>query len=109
MKLKKGVTINRLEFIMRSVMKIAEEVWKEYGQECVITSGDEQETTFTGRLIHLAHSYHYFGYALDFRIRYFDMETRMKVYKLLQKRLENVSSKFQVMLREHYIHVEYNA
>lgn len=108
MKLKRGVTIDRIQMEMRHVLKIAEEIWKDYGAECVITSGDEKETIF-GRLIHLAHSYHYFGYALDFRIRYFDMETRMKVYKQLQKRLDNISSKFQVMLRENYIHVEYNA
>ena len=108
MKLKKGVTINRLNIEMRHVLKIAEEVWKDHGAECVITSGDEKTTTF-GKLIHLAHSYHYFGYALDFRIRYFDMSTRIKVYKILQKRLDNISSKFQVMLREYYIHVEYNA
>jgi hypothetical protein len=109
MKLKRGVTINRLQLEMRPVMQIAEEVWKEYKQDCVITSGDEKETNYFGKLIHLAHSYHYFGYALDFRIRYFNLETRIKVYQLLRKRLENISNKYEAILKKNYIHVEYNA
>ena len=41
MKVKYGVKLAGLKIQMRFVLKEAEAVWKEYGQECVITSATE--------------------------------------------------------------------
>ena len=64
MKLKNGVIISGLRIEMRPVLIEAEKIWKENGDELVVTAGLDG--------VHSSASLHYYGYALDLRIRNFD-------------------------------------
>ena len=81
---------------MRKVLLVAEMVWSKHGQELVITSGTDGT--------HSAGSLHYYGYALDFRTRYFTPEEIKKVVEELRKTL---SSDYHVIEHSTHIHVEY--
>lgn len=85
-----------LQIEMRPALIWAEEIWKENGQELVVTSATDGE--------HSAGSLHYYGYAVDFRSRYFSADVAAKVAKRLQRVL---GSKYQVVLHSTHIHVEY--
>jgi hypothetical protein len=96
MKIKEGVDF-KPEFIMREVLINAEEIWKENGQELVVTSCRDG--------VHSAGSLHYYGLALDFRTRYFDDVNKQKVYKQLIKKL---GDKYTVISENTHIHVQLN-
>ena len=98
MKIKDGVIMAGLKLPMRLALKVANEVYKENGQELVITSGLDGT--------HSAGSYHYFGYALDLRTRYFVHHIALKVAKEIQERL---GSKYTVIFEGNHIHIQYNA
>lgn len=98
MKIKLGVTIAGLDLRMRPVLIAAEKIWKDFGQELVITSGLDGE--------HSAGSLHYYGLAVDLRTRYFLGEDKMKVTKLLRKAL---GSGYVVLAESTHIHVGYSA
>jgi len=113
MKAKKGVILAGLRLPMRVVLKSANEVWMHHGKELVVTSALDG--------VHSAASYHPFGYALDFRTRYF--RTRLlkkdhakieKVARELRSRIAyNVgpleAAKYVVVVEKSHIHVQYNA
>jgi hypothetical protein len=80
---------------MRIVLMIAEDIWKTYGQELVVTSGLDGE--------HKASSLHYYGYALDFRTRYFSEKTKNAVYTDLKLAL---GKRYRVIKHDTHIHVE---
>ena len=102
MQIKEGVSLVGLQLSMRPVMTIAEDIWEKYGQELVITSGTEGK--------HMAGSYHYFGHALDLRIRYFDDVIQRSVALELEKRLQETAHPlYVVVLHTRHIHVQYNA
>ena len=98
MKIKSGVTMQGLKLEMRHVLKVANEVYKKYGQELVITSALDGT--------HSSGSYHYFGYALDFRTRYFTNEIAKKVAHEIRIKL---SSDYFVLFEGNHIHVQFNA
>lgn len=111
MKIKTGVSLMGLKIQMRVVMKIYSGLCAEFGIEPVITAGTEY-TAFDSlseelELIHTPGSLHPFGYALDLRNR--DLETLDKVRfaAKLQKRLDDISSKYKVILEKTHIHVEF--
>jgi hypothetical protein len=111
MKIKLGATITGLKIQMRRVMMIADYVWKDFGQECVITSGTET-TEFNNLedenpLIHSPGSLHPFGYALDFRTRYFSELDKQRVAAKLSAKLEEISPQYRVITEKTHIHVEY--
>ena len=93
-------------------MKTAEALWKEFDQECVITAGTEivkyesvnQEEI---PLIHSVGSLHPFGYALDFRTRYFNHVDKARICTKLQSRLNLVSTQYKVIMEKDHIHVEW--
>jgi hypothetical protein len=95
-KIKEGVSLIGLKIQMRKPLQIADYLWKEQGQELVITSGTDG--------VHSAGSLHYYGYALDFRTRYFDQETKQKLTDTLRKML---GSDYDVIEHSTHIHVEY--
>jgi len=98
MKIKKGASLAGLQIEMRPALMAAEKIWVNYGRELVITSGTDGE--------HSAGSLHYYGYAVDFRTRYFDFETLNQVYQDL--RLE-LPAEFRIKLESTHMHVEYYA
>lgn len=97
MKIKEGVSLIGLKIIMRKVLITADHIWQKYGQELVVTSGTDGE--------HSAGSLHYYGYALDFRTRYFTEEEVKKVSVELRKLL---GSDYHVVEHSTHIHVEYD-
>ena len=97
MRLKKGVILTGLQLEMRQVKIAAEAIWKNNGQECVITSGLDGK--------HSVGSLHPFGYALDLRTNYFDKITKIKVSNELQIEL---GQDYEVHLESTHIHVEYS-
>jgi hypothetical protein len=97
MKTKKNVILAGLKIEMRPVLKKAEKIWKDNGEELVITAGLDG--------LHSAGSLHYYGYALDFRTRYFDASVIPGVAALLKKEL---GVEYDVIIHKTHIHVEYD-
>lgn len=97
MQIKGGVNIQGLDIKIRPAMIAADNVWKRYNQELVITSGLEGT--------HSAGSLHYYGLALDLRSRDFEEGTKRYVAESLQAEL---GSDFDVILHRSHIHVEYD-
>lgn len=105
MKIKDGAKIEGLDIRMRPVLVAADNVWRRNGQELVVTSGLDGE--------HSAGSFHYYGRAVDFRVRYFDLATRQAVVRQLkdaiQERVHPYERKrYQVVLKSDHMHVEYD-
>jgi hypothetical protein len=96
MKIKSGVDMSGLRIEMRAPLKIADRLWRERGQELVVTSALDGE--------HSAGSLHYFGYALDFRTRYFDEQTVKELADNLRNKL---GSHYDVIIHSTHMHVEY--
>jgi hypothetical protein len=101
MKIKENVIMAGLQLPMRLAMMKANEIWEDLGQELVITSALDGE--------HVSGSLHYFGYALDFRTRYFDKKKRLLAYRLLADALKIYGNDYRVILHDTHIHVEYRA
>lgn len=99
MKLKDGVIIAGLKPVMRKVLIAAEKIWLAHGQELVITSGLEGA--------HSAGSYHYYGYALDFRTRYFSEADKDRVFQTLKKHLTEEFSSYKVIQHKTHVHVHW--
>lgn len=97
MKIKNGVVLAGLKIEMRPVLIKADKIWKNAGQELVITAGLEGE--------HSAGSLHYYGDAVDLRTRYFGGDTKREVAASLKKEL---GSEYDVIVHKTHIHVEYD-
>ncbi len=106
MKIKSDVVMTGLQIPMRLVLIVADQIWKEYGQELVITSALDGT--------HSAGSLHYYGYALDFRTRYFtnmdDSEFKglVNVERVAEKLREALGRDYNVIVHKSHIHVEYD-
>jgi len=100
MKIKEGVIMpDQIE--MRTVLKAADRIWRDLDQELVITSGKEGA--------HSAGSYHYYGLAVDLRIRYFTEREKFQAYHQLVKALEKYQNPdYTVVLHKTHIHVQAN-
>ncbi len=98
MKIKEGVILAGLKLPMRKVLKTANKIWANHGQELVVTSGLDGT--------HSAGSYHYYGYAVDLRTRYFDEDRKSLIASELKKRLGGM---YTVVLEKTHIHVQFNA
>jgi len=97
MKIKEGVVMTGLQLQMRDVLIAADQIWKDAGQELVVTEG-------TGGT-HSAGSLHYYGYALDLRSRDFSLAELNDVVDKLNKAL---GSYYNVVVHNTHIHVEYD-
>jgi hypothetical protein len=97
MKIKKGAILPGIKIEMRKALKEADKLWKSYAKELVITCGVDGE--------HSAGSLHYYGYALDFRIRYFPQNIHTEIVYKLKKAL---GADYDVILHKTHIHVEYD-
>jgi hypothetical protein len=95
MQIKKDVVLSGLKIEMRKALIEAEALWKENSQELVVTAGLDG--------LHSAGSLHYYGYALDFRIRYFDAAEKPGIARALKERL---GGDYDVILHKTHIHVE---
>jgi len=95
MKVKSGVKLVGLQLEMRKILIEADKIWKDRGQELVITS------TTDG--VHSPGSLHPYGYAIDLRTRYFDAVDHQAIALILQTKL---GSKYDVIVHRTHIHVE---
>ena len=96
--IKDGVTMTGLQIEMRRVLKHANEIWKTKGHELVITSGLDGT--------HSAGSYHYYGYAVDLRNRYF---TTLEKKEVVRKLKDALGTGYTVIGEHTHVHVQFNA
>ena len=96
MEIKEGVIMAGLQIEMRQPLVKANKIWRDHNQELVVTSALDG--------VHSEGSLHYYGYALDFRTRYFSATTRRIVAAELRDAL---GSDYQVIEHNTHIHVEY--
>jgi isocitrate dehydrogenase kinase/phosphatase len=95
------VILAGLQVEMKLVMEVCDSVYRHYGQEYTITSGLDG--------LHKAGSYHYFGYAIDSRVHFFDEEIQRKVANDIRMIIAEKSNKYDVILHlNHHLHCEYN-
>jgi len=97
MKIKEGVIMQGLQLPMRKVLKKAALLWRNQREELVITSALDGT--------HSAGSYHYYGYALDLRTRYFTTTVSAELAKTLQFQLGEA---YTVLFEGNHIHVQFN-
>lgn len=97
MKIKNGSSLSGISLVMRRALVEADKIWRKYGQELVVTSGTDGE--------HSAGSLHYYGYAVDLRIRYFEPDIAKKACHELMSVLH--PDGYLVYLEPDHIHVEY--
>ena len=95
--LKEGVDVNGLTPEALIILLVAENLWKKYGEELVVTAGLDGK--------HMEGSKHYEGNAVDLRTRYFNVATQKVVTKELRKRL---GKQYDVVMHKTHIHAEYD-
>jgi hypothetical protein len=94
--IKKGAILSGLDLRMRTALKIADKIYRKYGQILTITSGLDGT--------HSCGSLHYYGLALDFRDRFFTDSDKVKVFNALSKEL---SSNYIVIQESTHIHIQW--
>lgn len=99
--IKAGASLQGLQIPMRNVLMIAENIWRSAGRPegVTVTSGTDGA--------HSAGSLHYYGYAVDLRIRYFSPDVFSRVFSDLSSRLSDVDIHYRCILEDDHIHVEY--
>lgn len=90
------VNIWGLEREMQPVLKAADIIWKQFGQELVITCARDG--------MHSAGSLHYYGLAVDLRIWGLDG----KVNTVATNLRNALGNKYDVIVHTTHIHVEYD-
>lgn len=98
-----SVSLIGLQPQMRLVLKYVDIVYESFGQEPVITAGTE--STNDNKFIHSAGSYHPFGFALDFRTRYFTKDVIDEIVETLKI---NLGSEYDVIYEGNHLHIEFN-
>ena len=98
MKIKQGVIMAGIKLPMRKALKSANTIWQALGQELVVTAALDGE--------HSAGSLHYYGYAIDFRTRYFTDDEKYSAAVQLRKEL---GKGYDVVVHKTHMHVEYDA
>ena len=99
MQIKEGVSISGCNSeILVAAITIIDPVFKEFGEEGVITSGTEKHKHSAKR------SRHYRGDALDWRHRFFVWSVKTKVLEELKKRL---GKHFVVVLESSHFHIHF--
>ena len=96
MRFKSGVSGAGLQLEMRPVLRAADKIWKQNGQELVITEAAGGD--------HSAGSLHYYGYAVDMRTRDFMQEDVEEIRHDLALKL---GSDYDVIVHSSHMHVEY--
>ena len=97
MKLKDGVILAGLRIEMRHALMTADRIWRQHGQELVITAGLDGA--------HSAGSLHYYGLAIDCRTRYFSVGDKQLVVNALKRSLPE---EFDIVSHETHIHIEFD-
>lgn len=102
MKLKHGVSIAGLNIEVKIAHAIATVIYKDNGQELVVTAGTEKVET------HKEDSRHAYGDAIDTRIYYFLSERAKVVADEIRRQLGILSVHYSVILEDDHIHIQWN-
>ncbi len=97
MKIKDGVNIRGINIKMRKVLIQADRIWRELGEELVVTAGLDGD--------HSKWSFHYYGMAVDLRTRYF---SDSQIFEAAEKLSNVLGLGYQVIIHKTHIHVEYD-
>lgn len=97
MQIKDGVIMAGLKIEMQKVLIAADLIWKDLGEELVITGALDGT--------HSAGSLHYYGYALDLRTRYFNEDQKHVAGVGLR---DELGGDYDVIVHGSHIHVEYD-
>lgn len=95
---KGGAKVKGLKPEMDHAIRVAREVYQQYGYDCVLTGGTEEgHKTIV----------HPLGYAVDFRTRHLSAVAKNEVASTMADRL---TDEYQVLLKEDppHIHVEFD-
>lgn len=95
MKLKEGAKIDKVAGPLFFAAIVVEGVFNRYGHECVITAGNDGQ--------HGIHTFHIWGYALDFRTRDVPIAQMMKITIDIKKEL---GADYDVVQESDHLHVE---
>lgn len=99
MQIKNGVILNGLQKEMLLAIHSCEIIW--------LGEGRNEGVTITSALdgVHSRQSYHYTGYAIDVRTRYFTPSQIVRCVKQLNKLL---GYPYDVVVEKTHIHIEYD-
>ena len=97
MRLKRGVTLEGVQWPMKKAIEHADRIWKQLGRELVVTSAAKDPKQLQ--------TLHAFGFALDFRTFYFRRFTKENAARLLQRAL---GEDYKVLVCSTHIHCEYD-
>jgi hypothetical protein len=100
MELANGAIISGLQLEMRNVLIVADEVYNDYGEELTITCG------LNG--VHSSGSLHYYGYAIDLRVNFFEKGKKNIVFNSLRSRLKQISPFYDLVFHDTHIHIEFD-
>ena len=99
-RVKYGVNQVGLQLKMRKVKAIISNIYYDHGKYCILTSALDG--------IHGIDSYHYHGYALDFRTYHLTGRQKTSIYKKSKYELSKVSAFYDVVLCRNCLHVEFD-
>jgi hypothetical protein len=97
MRIKEGVIMQGLHISMRPVMIAVGEVWRSLGETACVTSALDGS--------HSDGSLHYYGFALDFRTRYFNDQQITRARNTLVNRLPQP---YDVVTEGNHMHIEFD-
>lgn len=97
MKIAKGVKLSGLKIEMKIVLVTVEAVCLKYGRQSFITHTDDG--------VHSPGSLHPYGYAIDYRTRFFSKKTKQKIFEEIKRRLPKG---FDVILHKTHLHIEWD-
>ena len=100
MNIKEGVTIRRLKATLIVAANICKNAYYEHGYDFTITSTDEG--------VHKKGSLHYFGLAFDCRTHHLSKMALENITKTIIHRLNLVDERFQLVVEEDHLHIEYD-
>lgn len=102
MEIKSTATLIGVKPVMRPVLREAERIWIDLGRPegVTVTSGTDS--------LHSAESWHYYGYAVDFRIDYKNKGLGQDIpgMEAATRLREALGSRYDVVLKHSHIHVE---
>ena len=95
MLIKLGVSVEKLERPIRRYLTVIDGIFKQYGQEAIITS------TYEGN--HMPSSLHYRNLAIDFR-----KSSNIDVTQLIKDLRQKLGKDYDILNHTDHIHIEYD-
>jgi hypothetical protein len=93
--IKPGADIRGLQLPMHKVLVVVTNIYQRHGYETVVTSGLDGT--------HSAGSWHYYGYALDFRTNHVD---KVKLPAMIEETKRSLGSDYFVLFEGDHLHVD---